>query len=99
MNKQYLKKQESMKKKVGCILADCGKYFTFTINEHVLALADDKNRIYTGKCSKCHKSIKLKDNDIGVFTSVYGETNFKIIKSTFNEMFEEDDNKKVGEED
>lgn len=88
MNSQYLKKQESMKKKVGCIHTDCGKYFTFTISEHVLALDDDKKRIYTGKCSKCHKSIKLKDNATGVFTSVYGETNFEIMKSTFNEMFE-----------
>ena len=92
MNKQYLKKQESMKKKVGCILADCGKYFTFTINEHVLALGDDNKKIYMGKCSKCHKSIKLKNNDKGVFTDVYGETNFEIIKTTFNEMFEQDDN-------
>jgi hypothetical protein len=88
MNNQYLKKQESMKKKVGCVHTDCGKHFTFTIGEHVLALADDKKRIYTGKCSKCHKSIKLKDNATGVFTSVYGETNFEIMKSTFNEMFE-----------
>lgn len=81
-----------MKKKVGCILADCGKYFTFTISEDVLALADDKKRIYIGKCSKCHKSIKLKDDDKGVFTDVYGETNFKIIKTTFNEMFEKNGN-------
>ena len=88
MNSQYLKKQGSMKKKVGCIHTDCGKHFTFTIGEHVLTLDDDKKRIYTGKCSKCHKSIKLKDNDTGVFTSVFGATNFEIMKSTFNKMFE-----------
>jgi hypothetical protein len=29
-----------MKKKVECILADCGTYFTFTISEDVLALPD-----------------------------------------------------------
>lgn len=81
-----------MKKKVGCTLTDCGKHFTFTISEDVLAFSDDKKKIYTGKCSKCHKSIKLKDNAKGVFTSVYGTTNFEIMKTTFNEMFEKDEN-------
>ena len=88
MNSQYIKKQENMKKKVGCIHADCGKHFTFTVNENVLALGNDRKKIYSGKCSKCNKNIKLSVNDIGVFTSVHGATNFEILKSTFNEIFE-----------
>jgi hypothetical protein len=88
MNSQYIKKQENMKKKVGCIHTDCGKHFTFTVNENVLALGNDRKKIYSGKCGKCHKSIKLSVNDLGVFTSVHGAANFEVLKSTFNEMFE-----------
>ena len=88
MNSQYLKKQENIKKKVGCIHSDCGKHFTFTVNENVLAIGNVRKKIYSGNCSKCHKSIKLSVNDIGVFTSVHGETNFEILKSTFDNIFE-----------
>ena len=45
MNKQQIQKLESMKRKVACPLSDCGQYFTFTINEFVLALADEAKRI------------------------------------------------------
>ena len=83
-----------MKKKVGCILTDCGQHFTFTISDNVLALADDRKKIFTGKCLKCHRSVKLNANAIGTFQTVYGKTNFEIMKSSFNNLFEIEKDKK-----
>lgn len=88
MNKNLTKKQEALKKKVGCPLTDCGKYFTFVIEQNVLALADIKKRIYRGRCTKCHKSIKLNAEGLLQFQQMYGKTNIQITKSTFDNVFE-----------
>lgn len=93
MNKTQIKKLEAMKKKVGCPLTDCGKYFTFTINENTLLSSDESKRVYTGACSKCHKTLKLKLNQIGTFQTVYGKTNEVITKSMFDDLFEIDEKK------
>ena len=90
MNEKQLQKLENMKKKVACPLSGCGEHFVFTINENVLALADETKRIYRGKCSKCQKAIKLKQSQLSEFQSVYGKTNYVIEKSNFNDIFEID---------
>ena len=82
-----------MKKKVGCILTDCGQHFIFTVNENVLAIGGNKKQIYVGKCLKCHKSIKLNGDALGTFQAVYGKTNFEVMKSLFNNLFEIEKNK------
>jgi hypothetical protein len=91
MNQKELKKQATIKKKVGCSLTDCGQYFTFTISEHVLALSEQNKRIYAGKCSKCHKAVKLRDSQCNAFASVYGSPNYAVSTSTFNDLFEPDE--------
>lgn len=88
MNKAQLKKYEAMKKKVGCSQTDCGKKFTFSINENVLALEDLKKHIYYGHCSECLKSIKLNGDNLLLFQQIYGKTNIQILQSTFGDMFE-----------
>jgi hypothetical protein len=89
VNNQQLKKNTNIKKKVGCTLTDCGVHFTFTIGENVLALADEKKRLYSGVCKKCHKSIKLNAPNLLTFQSVYGKTTIVVMKSSFNSLFEE----------
>lgn len=90
MNQQELKQQASIKRKVDCILADCGQYFTFTISEHVLALSEQNKRIYVGKCTRCHKDVKLRARQCNSFASVYGRPNYVVSTSTFNDLFEPD---------
>lgn len=89
VNKQQQKKQESIKKKVGCTLTDCGMHFTFTIGENELALADERKRKYSGVCTKCHRSIKLNASNLLAFQYVYGKTNIVVMKSSFKNLFEE----------
>ena len=89
LNNQQLKKQANIKKKVGCTLTDCGMHFTFTIGENVLALADEKKRIYSGICNKCHKSIKLNAPNLLTFQSVFGKATIVVMKSSFSSLFEE----------
>jgi hypothetical protein len=93
MNKQQIQKLENIKKKVACPLSDCGQHFTFTINEFVLALAEETKRIYRGKCSKCQRVLKLKQSQLGDFQSVYGKTNYVIEKSKFTDIFEINEDK------
>ena len=88
MNNQQVKKIANMNKKVGCILTDCGQHFTFAINENTLALGDNNKKMYVGKCVRCHKSIKLKANALPTFQAAYGKTNFEVMKSSFNNLFE-----------
>ena len=89
LNNQQLKKQVNLKKKVGCTLTDCGMHFTFSIGENVLALADEKKRLYSGVCNKCHKSIKLNAPNLLTFQSVYGKATIVVMKSSFSSLFEE----------
>ena len=89
MNKQQLKKQANIKKKVGCTLPDCGMHFTFIIGENELALADEKKRQYSGVCNKCHKSIKLNAPNLITFQAVYGKATIVVMKSSFSSLFEE----------
>lgn len=91
MNQQELKKQATIKKRVGCSLTDCGQYFTFTISEHVLALSDHNKRLYIGKCVRCHNSVKLKADDCRHFEAVYGQTNYIVSASTFDGLFDQDE--------
>jgi hypothetical protein len=91
MNQRELKQQATLKKKVGCILTDCGQFFTFTISEHVLALSEQNKRTYTGKCTRCHKHVKLRDSQRNSFASVYGSPNYVVSTSTFNALFEPDE--------
>ena len=97
MNKSQLKKQETMIKRVGCRLRDCGQYFTFTINEDKRAFTkgvEYGKAIWNGKCTKCHKALRLNENAIATFQSIYGKTNFNVTKSTFDTLFDVEVNKK-----
>ena len=89
LNNQQLKKQANIKKRVGCTLTDCGMHFTFTIGDNVLALADEKKRLYSGVCNKCHKSIMLNAPNLLTFQSVYGKATIVVMKSSFSSLFEE----------
>jgi hypothetical protein len=91
MNQRELKQQATLKKKVGCILTDCGQFFTFTISEQVLALSEQNKRTYTGKCTRCHKHVELRDSQRNSFASVYGSPNYVVSTSTFNALFEPDE--------
>lgn len=87
MNKQLLKKQESIKKKISCAFTDCGQHYTFTALEHEVSIVHNRKKIYSGSCSKCHKAIKLTTNNLLTFQSVFGKANIKILKSSFNDIF------------
>lgn len=87
MNQRELKQQATIKKKVACILTDCGQYFTFAISEQVLALSDQNKRIYVGKCSRCYKHVKLKASQRNTFAAVYGQANYAVTTSTFTDFF------------
>ncbi len=89
MNQRELKLQTTIKKKVNCSLTDCGQHFTFTISEQVLALSDQNKRIYVGKCSRCHKDVKLKASQRNSFAAIYGQANYVVTTSTFTDMFEQ----------
>ncbi len=91
MNQRELKLQTTIKKKVNCSLTDCGQYFTFTINEQVLAQSDQNKRIYVGKCSRCHKDVKLKANQRNSFAAIYGQANYVVTTSTFTDLFEQEE--------
>jgi hypothetical protein len=91
MNQRELKQQATIKKKVGCSLTDCGQYFTFTISEHLLAQSDQNKRIYDGKCSRCHKNVKLKASQRNSFAAIYGQANYVVTASTYTDLFEQDE--------
>jgi hypothetical protein len=97
MNNSQLKKQVAMTKRVGCILRDCGQHFTFTINEHKRLATKGVSvgkAIWNGKCVKCYKALRLNENALLTFQSIYGSTNFNLTKSTFDTLFEVEEVKK-----
>ncbi len=91
MNQRENKQLATIRKKVNCSLTDCGQFFTFTISEQVLALSDQNKRIYVGKCSRCHKDVKLKASQRNSFAAIYGQANYVVTTSTFTDLFEQEE--------
>jgi hypothetical protein len=97
MKTTLLQKQEAMIKRVGYRLRDCGQYFTFTINEDKRAFTkgvENGKAIWNGKCTKCHKALNLQEKNIALFESIYGKAKMNLTKSTFDTLFDIEDNKK-----
>lgn len=88
MSKQELKQLENLRKKIGCPLNDCGQHIKFITNGDIAALHDSKKVIFTGQCTKCHRTFKLKQIHLGTFHAVYGPSKKIIVKSTFDDNFE-----------
>lgn len=92
MNSSQLKKHASIRKKIGCALPDCGQHVTFTIAEHVAKLAEDRKKIYTGVCTKCHQTFRLNASQVLTFQAIYGKAKFETLKSSYSQLFDEGDN-------
>ena len=88
MKKQIPKAFESIRKKIGCPLNDCGQFVTFTIADNFLNRLTQRKETYSGNCSKCHRNFKVNGSQIGTFQSVYGQSIIQVLKSEFDKLFD-----------
>ncbi len=89
MNRTIEKRVEAIRKELNCRFEKCGTQFVFEITEHALEKAKRNERHrYQGKCKRCGKILKLTSNGIGALGAGFGHPEFKVIETTFDELFE-----------
>jgi len=89
LNKREREYLDKIKKRLGCSLGDCGTYFNLEIGEVALTDFEDRKKKYSGKCSKCHKHIVLRGTEIDRFEKTMGIPTIQVIKTNFEQLFEE----------
>ena len=88
MNAKEMKFLERIQTKLQCNEAKCGEHFTLTISDNQLEHLVEAKQEYSGTCSKCHNSIKIKGNELDMFKRTMGDPKIVIKKSTFDNLFE-----------
>ncbi len=90
MNRTIEKRIEVLRKKLNCPLENCGEQFVFEITEHAMEIAKHNERHrYQGKCKRCGKILRLTSNGISALSIGFGEAEFKVVDTMFENLFDE----------
>ena len=90
MSKAEEKRVQRVRKIIACQLEDCGQYIELRIDEHTNAL-EEKKRIFSGLCTKCGNVFLLKNSQLPALTAAVGEPKVRVVSTTFNSLFGEDE--------
>jgi Fe2+ or Zn2+ uptake regulation protein len=90
LSKSEVKKLSPIQKIIGCNLRDCGQYIELHIDEQMNRLIE-KQRKYTGSCSKCGKHFKINHSQLSALKKAVGTPTIVIKKTTFDIFFEENE--------
>ena len=84
---------DRVRKNLACQLDKCGEHIVFTVSENdIKFLAQDKIK-FMGKCTKCLRTVKIKSTDWQMFNKLMGQSKLEMSKSTYSNMFEEQNTK------
>ena len=82
-----------VRKSLACQIEKCGENIIFTVSENdVQFLGKDKIK-FTGKCTKCLRTVKIKSTDWETFNKLMGQSKLEMSKSTYSSLFDEQDTK------
>jgi hypothetical protein len=84
---------ERVRKKLACQIDNCGKNIVFTVSENDIKFLDKDKIKFTGKCTKCLRTVKIKSTDWQMFNKLMGQSKLEMSNSTYSAIFEEQNTK------
>ena len=90
MNQKVEARIQRFKTRMKCTLGNCGKHITLSASQDYVDNIPIEKQKFSGVCSKCNSTFKLKEAELLFFTQHFGKPLKKIVPTTYSSLFEEE---------